>query len=198
MLAWEAGSRPTRSGVYTWFILVIVNGAKLRRAGCPSPRLDYFGQIAAELQGQSLSLAVFCSIFSLSSWRQARTKLVGILYRLYPNLLQVADASLRAWKLKLHCFLPPTKWNKKATTHVDGNKYCLYEWQWRGGMWAWETLQRWEPLAASSLNWAVDFSCESWSWTHLGVESLVYLVEPREVKETWWAVDFEGVIIVIS
>lgn len=109
MLAWEAGSRPTRSGVYTWFILVIVNGAKLRRAGCPSPRLDYFGQIAAELQGQSLSLAVFCSIFSLSSWRQARTKLVGILYRLYPNLLQVADASLRAWKLKLHCFLPPTK-----------------------------------------------------------------------------------------
>lgn len=113
MLAWEAGSRPTRSGVYTWFILVIVNGAKLRETGCPSPRLDYSGQIAAELQGQSLSLAVFCSIFSLSSWRQARTKLVGILYRLYPNLLQVADVSLRAWKLKRHCFLPPTKWNKK-------------------------------------------------------------------------------------
>lgn len=197
MLAWEAGSRPTRSGVYTWFILVIVNGAKLREAGCPSPRLDYSGQIATELQGQSLSLAVFCSIFSLSSWRQARTKLVGIPYRLYPNLLQVADASLRAWKLKLHHLLPPTKWNKSHDP--SGLKQVLSVWMTvkrrNVGLRDITRVGTTGSIFTELSSW---ISCESWSWTHLGVESLVYLVEPREVKETWWAIDFEGVIIVIS
>lgn len=194
MLVWEAGSRPTRSGVYTWFILLILNSkwGKIEGSWVSFTKAWLFWAIVAELQGQSSSIAVFCPIFSLSIWRQARTKLVGIPYKLYPNLLQVADASLRARKLKLHCFLPPTKWNKSHDP--CGLKQVLSVWM---------TVKRRDITKVGTTSsiftelssW---FSCESWSWTHLGVESLVSLVEPREVKETYWAIDFGGVIIVIS